>query len=487
MVKPYLKFKLPAKLDLQTCYAIDALMKLYIKANKHITKNELTTILDAISTQRLKRYFLDNWYGKLRSQADDSTPKMTKLITSSNSDKNHKGHNGTNKSEKQKQTAGPKVRFNIRNILKIVNETSVDAAIDCFIWPTLKYNLEDDLYVKGLIGDNPDLMEYYDKKMTSYFGFEYTRHCSDSHKSADNDAKPKVTAQIIYDTTEKKEEKSETKIGKEENRRLSSFKAANTRTWILDWNCVTFYDGFFIISAPANGSLYFEQLHVNCPISRRSFNYITKYIKDRLDVVYCTIFARKLIVNDNIRLDNAIQTFAKKARQKRIKNEGANRQSSIKVKEVIPFRQALSRAKQMNPEDYRKYKSKFIDFLVELQHHDYNIIPCNERLAHTSNVFDDFEDAFMFTSFSWKNNVLIVYENVNPDRSTLLFIVPKDQYMKAAQAIYDYLQSAENNKRSSIRSREVKAERGLILSYKSINHDDFYSWKSNIKNFRNNH
>ena len=70
---------------------------------------------------------------------------------------------------------------------------------------------------------------------------------------------------------------------------------------------------------------------------------------------------------------------------------------------------------------------------------------------------------------------MIVHENVNPDRSTLLFLVRKEEFQKSIRAIYDFLQSPEINKRSSLRSRDLEIDSAKILRYKSINHDDYSS------------
>ena len=79
---------------------------------------------------------------------------------------------------------------------------------------------------------------------------------------------------------------------------------------------------------------------------------------------------------------------------------------------------------------------------------------------------------------------MIVHENVNPDRATLLFVVKEENFNKSIREIYDFLQSAEINKRSSLRDKNVEIENAGILSYRSINHDDLYSWKQTINTYK---
>ena len=151
----------------------------------------------------------------------------------------------------------------------------------------------------------------------------------------------------------------------------------------------------------------------------------------------------------------------------------------------MSFKQALSKAQQMTPEEFKKYKSEYIDFLVSQQSKKYKVIPCVERLAHTTG--DTTEYSFLFSIECNSGDILIVHENVNPDRSTLLFIVKLGNYDKAIRAIYDFLQSAEINKRSSIRSGGIDKGEVGIESYNSINHDYLYSWKRVIASYKRNY
>ncbi len=53
------------------------------------------------------------------------------------------------------------------------------------------------------------------------------------------------------------------------------------------------------------------------------------------------------------------------------------------VPQQTSFNQALSKAQQMTPEDFKKYKSEYIDYLVSQQSKKYKVIPCVERLAYS--------------------------------------------------------------------------------------------------------
>ena len=258
----------------------------------------------------------------------------------------------------------------------------------------------------------------------------------------------------------------------------TSFEILKTKEWILDWKCVIFKRGYIQIYASSDVDVKFKPTTASAPNSLESFNYLKNYLNDRLPPVRCIIEGLSLKVIDQINFNEAIQRFAEAARQGVIKASGGRQIKSV-TPTPIPFYQALSRAKQMNPEEFKKYKSQFIDYLVSLQSRKYKVVPCVERLSHANS--DITEYAFMFSLECSSGNVLVVYENVNPDRSTLLFWVKEIDYNNAIREIYNFLQSAEINKRSSLRDKNIHVGNAGVIRYKSINHDDLRSWKRYIK------
>ena len=263
---------------------------------------------------------------------------------------------------------------------------------------------------------------------------------------------------------------------KEEKKKVS-FAYLKKKEWILDWNCVMFKRGSVVVYSRSDLNVKFRPTTVYIKDSLESFNYLKKYLNERLPPVRCEIVGLELRIIDEIHFNEAIQQFAIAARQGVIKVKRSA--SNVNVSPLpMSFSQAMSKAKQMTPEEFKKYKSKYIDYLVAEQSKDYKIVPCAERLAHTTG--DTTEFAFLFSIPCGNDKVMIVHENVNPDRSTLLFLVRKEEFQKSIRAIYDFLQSAEINKRSSLRSRDLEIDSAKILRYKSINHDDYSSWKQTI-------
>lgn len=248
--------------------------------------------------------------------------------------------------------------------------------------------------------------------------------------------------------------------------------------WILDWNCVFFKRGSVVIYSRSDMNIKFKPTQVIAPKSIEAFNYLKKYLNERLPPIRCSIKGQYLTIIDKIDFSEAILQFDIATRQRVIKVSGT-KISNFTSPVLMSFKQALSKAQQMTPEEFKKYKSEYIDFLVKMQSKEYKVIPCVERLAHSTG--DMTEYAFIFSLKCGNGNIMIVHENVNPDRSTLIFEVKSATYNNSIRAIYDFLQSAEINKRSNLRDRNVEIEEVGIVRYRSINHENIYQWQRVIK------
>lgn len=257
-----------------------------------------------------------------------------------------------------------------------------------------------------------------------------------------------------------------------------SFDVLQRKDWILDWDCVKFRNGYIIVFPPMKGSVKFKPKAVSVTGAIEVYNYLIGYLKERLEPVHCYVEGMDLVVYDTIRLNEAIVRFSSAARQHGITISG-HRNKKFRPK-IIPYNKALSKARQLTAEDFKKYKSAFIDFLAQQQSKNYKVIPCVENLSYIDTNTTEY--AFMFSLECKNGSILIVHENVNPDRSTILFVIEKDTYDKSIRYIYDFMQSAIINKRSSIREGGIMCN-DKIINYKSINHDDISSWQNIISVF----
>ena len=358
----------------------------------------------------------------------------------------------------------------------------IDKAIDLFVFPAIKYDRDADYYAQKRI-KGAELLEYYHKKMNGYFGFEHPMP-KKKEKRLETMANPKEDTRQPQMQATNTPPKTPRPTKVEAEKVVPVFNATATKTWILDWECVTFKEGYFTVWSPSSSNYHFKPLNVYAKESTGALNYLRAYLKKKLPPIYCTIIGKNnnLIINDSVRLNEAIQVFAKEARQRAVK---VKRNANFKPQPSrMSFNQAMSKARQMTASDFRKYKSRFIDFLVDLQDEHYKVIPCVERLAHSDS--DTMEFAFMFTIKCRSGKLLIVHENINPDRSTLLFTIREDNYMKNVQSLYDFLQSVEINKRSALRNEDFELDELGVGWYGSINHDEFESWSWKIKYYKNN-
>ena len=121
---------------------------------------------------------------------------------------------------------------------------------------------------------------------------------------------------------------------------------------------------------------------------------------------------------------------------------------------------------------------QFINYLIFQQHKEYKVVPMSESITHSNITFE--EATFIFTTKSWDNSLLLIIENVNPDRSTIIFKVYPNQYKDALQTVFDFMQSSLVNKRSSIREKSLTFSDCGIIEYWSCNHDSFNDWQERM-------
>ena len=370
------------------------------------------------------------------------------------------------------------------NIHRICTYKAVEAIVKYFKENSNDLNAVTESWVRRNISSN-ELLEYYKSKMQrEVIGYKAVVYRMLNMSSVSDKERRQVrienfTRKISGIINSKQEYPQEQVFSIRTGTPI--FEAQKKKEWILDWNCVMFRRGAVVIYSRSDSGVKFKPTTVYARNSLESFNYLRNYLNDRLPPVRCSIVGDNLTVLDEINFNSAIQQFSMAARQGVIKTSG--RGSGVSYAPTpMTFSQALSKAKQMTPEEFHKYKSKYIDYLVMEQSKNYKVIPCVERLAHANS--DITEYAFMFSIECSSGRILIVHENVNPDRSTLLFLVKAEDFNRSIREIYDFLQGAEINKRSSLRDRSIEIHNAGIVSYRSINHDDLFSWKQTISTYK---
>jgi len=158
---------------------------------------------------------------------------------------------------------------------------------------------------------------------------------------------------------------------------------------------------------------------------------------------------------------------------------------------VVPmsFEESYEAGLNIDSNYLKKYDSVYINHLMELQSNNYRVIPLRESFVYYNNGFPFTEEAFMFTieMSSTPEYLMVVIENVNPDRATLIFTINKNNYLKTINMIYDYMTGSNYNKRSSMKIfYEKRDDNKDIINFKNNKHDNFYSWRGRLGRFMRN-
>lgn len=267
---------------------------------------------------------------------------------------------------------------------------------------------------------------------------------------------------------------------KERRDKIQTPKQQMSDIYQLEWKNVVFYDGRYVF-APKSSIRKFriQPLIMKDSSSLECFNYIKEYFAIKLPIIryQYNLETGKITILDSIKLNNAIWMIKEEYKLAKIEKRDIKTGMSM-VLDSVPFQIAISKAKQMTSFDFRKYKSKFIDYLVSKQITDACIVPMTEAFVHSNTNYT--EVAFIFTINATKDTLTIVVENVNPDRSTILFEVLKVRYMEALKAIYSFMQGSTVNKRSEIREKCIVLTKYGVIRYCSINHEWLERWKRDI-------
>lgn len=136
----------------------------------------------------------------------------------------------------------------------------------------------------------------------------------------------------------------------------------------------------------------------------------------------------------------------------------------------------------MSELEQKQYRSKFISYLCQYQIKEKKVYHLNEYLKW-DNDNDKYEVAFIFTLPStntfYKECYKIIYENINMNRATYIFYIPKDSYKIGINSIIDYFESNNINKRQELQFHRVSF--AGIQYYHSVKHTDtFYDWEQYI-------
>lgn len=250
------------------------------------------------------------------------------------------------------------------------------------------------------------------------------------------------------------------------------------QTYKLYWEAVNFGDGFLIYNPDIqeDGVKVSPFKYYNKDL-KESYNYLRGFFQKKLPDIRCTIRNGKLYLVDILELDKAILRI--KENKDKWLHLIETEEPKISVSTYLySFKKSYDVAATLSLDYFKKYKSQYIDFLVNKQLEKYRIVPVIERLEHNDSKTD--EEAFMFTfETSNEDKLCIVLENVNPARASIIFYILKKGYKKTLHNLFDFICGTEINKRSKLHSNSYKLDSIGVLKYKCINHDS--NWIYNIE------
>lgn len=131
----------------------------------------------------------------------------------------------------------------------------------------------------------------------------------------------------------------------------------------------------------------------------------------------------------------------------------------------------------------KDYKSRYLDYLCSAQLDNYKVVCCIEQRTTESGASDT-EYSFIFTIQSNERKTLLVFENVNPSRSTYIIDVITSNYKDSIDNVFAYFASDILNKRQKMASGELRINHPGIRNMKRLFHKDYLNWCSSIRNLR---
>lgn len=249
----------------------------------------------------------------------------------------------------------------------------------------------------------------------------------------------------------------------------------------LDWHNVEFKNDSIVINPPADKTIKFLPKEIRLIGSKASFNYLRDYFDVKMPDIDCVAYKMQVEVESAIELERAILYISGQYKNYIVKKGKTLKSMLTNKKEKMNFEKSYNAGLKIDYNYLKKYNSVYINRLIELQSNKYRVIPLSEQFVYSNgNAFT--EEAFMFTRemrYS-PNHLMVIIENVNPDRATLIFTVNKKNYRETINMIYDYMAGGDYNKRSSLRNFEKLKNYKDIIDFKASNHDNTYSWKGRL-------
>ena len=239
---------------------------------------------------------------------------------------------------------------------------------------------------------------------------------------------------------------------------------------VFSWDNITFCDSKIEIRDEDNVVVATYPLET----SRSAFNDIKAHFKIKFSELEIHIKRGKVVFNDAKRFKELIGSL-----------RTPTKSLFIPDLELTPKREIMKYFDSASNQEIKNYiiqlKQQYLTYLCT-KHLDGFKIKYTTEWRSTCD-YDYVENAFLFTISVSSSYVIIIYENTEDSRSSIVFYVNPMEYDKAVNAICGYFSSMEINKRETLASYYVNFKDSGIKRFQRIYHTDFNQWKRTIDSF----
>lgn len=234
---------------------------------------------------------------------------------------------------------------------------------------------------------------------------------------------------------------------------------------------IEFFDGYYKIWIVKNG----VKMNNIYPLTIKDINslsclqIVSKYFENRIPNDVVIVFTNKKVEGliNGFKLQKYVEILKK---NKEIPSDWWNKSDNREFKTLENYRKIPSSF--VNKE--ASYKTVYIDYLTRYQ---------NENpLLIAYEIFNGQEEkCFVFNISIDDKRSAIIYENININRATNIFIIDKQDYEESMNLIFNYFTDEElSRKRMSIRTNQNPPEKFKAIEIRTINHDNLNLWINNL-------
>lgn len=230
---------------------------------------------------------------------------------------------------------------------------------------------------------------------------------------------------------------------------------------------IEFFDGYYKIWIIKNGVKIYNinPLIIKDINSLACLQIASKYFAARLPHDIMIIYTNNQVVRlvNEFKLHKYVETLKM---NKEIPYDWWNRSDNQDFKTLENYRKIPNSI--VNKEV--SYKNVYIDYLTSYQGEN--------PLLIAYEIFNGQEEkCFVFNISIGDKRSAIIYENININRATNVFIIDKQNYEESMNLIFNYFTDKDlSRKRMSIRTNQNPPEKFKAIEVKTINHDNLSLW-----------